>query len=115
MRKTAGPTLFLLRNKAKIGCLVFGLGLTSCISAPPPYEDYTLARTAVTAAKDVDSARFARGLWQRAQNHYRQGKQAYQQRDFDMARNQFRLAIKYAERAENVTRLKKFETGDTFQ
>lgn len=89
-------------------------GLTACISPPPPYEDYTIARTAVRAAQEVDSARFASGLWAKAEENYRKGEQAYKDIEFEKAKAFFRNATKYAERAEDATRLKKFESGDSF-
>jgi hypothetical protein len=90
------------------------MGLTSCISAPPPYQEFTLARTAVQAAQDADAARFATGLWQKAEDQYRRGEKSYKSNEFDEAKSHFQKAIHFAEQAENATRLKKFENGDTF-
>jgi hypothetical protein len=84
------------------------------VAAPPPYEDYTLARAAIQAARDVDSARFSTGLWNRADESYRRGQKAYRDNDFAQAKIDFEKATRYAERAENATRLKKFQTGDGF-
>lgn len=108
MRKTAAPTLSLW-----LSSLLF-LGLTACVAAPPPYEDYTLARAAVRAAQDVDSARFSTGLWHKAEESYRNGQKSYKDADFADAKQFFRRAVEYAERAENATRLKKFQSGDSF-
>jgi hypothetical protein len=84
------------------------------VAAPPPYEEYTLARTAVRAAQDVDSSRFSAGLWNRAEENYRLGQKAYKDSDFKEAKVYFKKAINFAERAENSTRLKKFQSGDSF-
>jgi hypothetical protein len=89
-------------------------GLTACISPPPPYEDYTIARTAIHAAQEVDSARFAAGWWAKAEESYRKGEQAYREVEFEEAKKLFKNATKYAERAEDATRMKKFESGDSF-
>lgn len=88
--------------------------LVGCVTPPPPYEDYTIARTAIRAAQDVDSPRFAAGWWAKADESYRKGEQAYKDVEFEQAQKYFRSAIRYAERAEDTTRLKKFESGDTF-
>lgn len=114
MQKIAGQTLFRsVSNIVLFGGVLAG-GLTACITPPPPYEDYTLARTALHAAKDADSARFAAGWWSKAEDSYRNGEQAYKDVEFEKAKKYFRNTIRYAERAENVTRLKKFESGDSF-
>lgn len=84
------------------------------MAAPPPYEEYALARTAVKAAQDVDSARFALGLWSRAEQNYTAAQRAYRDNEFENAKKHFLLAIQFAEKAENATRLKRFQSGDSF-
>lgn len=107
MRKTAVRISFL-----SLSSLLF---CTACVVAPPaPYEDYVIARAAVRAAQDVDSARFSTGLWNRAEESYRSGAKAFKDADFKDAKVHFQRAIEYAERAENATRLKKFQSGDSF-
>ncbi|HMN67780.1 MAG TPA: hypothetical protein PKC28_04500, partial [Bdellovibrionales bacterium] len=66
------------------------------------------------AAQEVDSPRFAAGLWNRAEDNYREGQKAFKDSDFRSARDYFVRAAEFAERAENVTRLKKFQTGEGF-
>jgi hypothetical protein len=88
--------------------------LMACVSPPPPYEDYTIARTAIRAAQEVDSARFAAGWWAKAEENYRKAEIAYREVDFEEAKKFFKNATKYAERAEDATRMKKFESGDSF-
>lgn len=89
-------------------------GLVGCVAAPPPYEEFTLARAAVRAAQDVDSARYATGLWHKADEAFRHGSKSFRENEFGEAKRYFEIAIEYAERAENATRLKKFQSGDTF-
>lgn len=90
-------------------------GLTACVVAPPaPYEPYVLARAAVRAAQEADSVRFAPGLWHRAEENYRNGAKAFKEADYKDSEQYFLKAIEYAERAENSTRLKKFQSGDSF-
>ena len=90
------------------------LAFSGCVTGSPPYEDYTVARTAVRAAQDVDSARYAPGLWAKADEAYRNGEQSYKDSNFESAQSFFKKAIRYSEEAENATRLKKFESGDSF-
>jgi len=97
-----------------LSSLVVLVGLSGCVTPLPPYEEYSLARVAVKAAADVDSARYATGLWNRAEENYRNAQSAYKDNDFAAAKKQFLLAIQYAEKAENATRLKKFQSGDSF-
>ncbi len=99
----------------KTVALISFLSLSSCVvAAPPPFEEYTLARAAVRAAQDVDSPRFSAGLWNRADENFRKGQKAYKESDYAEAKVFFKKAIDFAERAENSTRLKKFQTGDSF-
>lgn len=104
MRKTAAPILFLCLSSL----------VTGCVAAPPCYEEYVMARAAVRAAHDVDSARFATGLYNKADENFRSGEKAYKDQDFAEAKKFFINAQAFAERAENATRLKKFQTGDSF-
>jgi hypothetical protein len=83
-------------------------------ASDPPYEEYTLAQAAMRAAQDVDSARFSSGLWNKADDSYRSGQRAFKEAEFASAKSYFKDALQLAERAENATRLKKFQTGDSF-
>ena len=108
MPKTVAQTSFLF-----LSSLIF-IALSGCVVPPTPYEEYTLARAAIQAAKDVDSARFSSGLWHRAEESFRSGEKAWKNREFGEAKKLFERATLYAERAENSTRLKKFKSGDSF-
>ena len=46
-----------------------------CASAPPVHE-YTIARAALEAARDVEAARYASGYWHKAEEFYRKGGKA---------------------------------------
>lgn len=111
MPKTAALTSFLFLSSVLAAASLSGCKI---VAAPPPYEEYSLARTAVKAAQDADSARFATGIWNKAEENYRAGQKAYRESDFDTAKKHFQAAIQFAEKAENATRLKKFQTGDSF-
>lgn len=108
MRKTAAPISCLCLSSILLLCAV------GCVAAPTPYEEYVLARTALRSAQDVDSGRFAAALWVKAQDNYHNGEQAYRNAEFGRAKNYFLDAQSFAEKAENATRLKKFQTGDSF-
>lgn len=107
------PTLFHSASKF-FGPLIVGVAVSACVTPPPPYQEYTTARTAFKAAQDVDSARFASGLWAKAEDNYRKGEKAYRESDFGEAKQFFKRATAFSERAEEATRLKKFESGDSF-
>jgi len=108
MRRTVVRTSFLCLSS------FFALALSACVVAPPPYEEFNLARVAVRAAQEVDSARYVPGLWNRADESFRAGEAALKDNDFDKAKEHFLTALQFAEKAENATRLKKFQTGDSF-
>lgn len=73
-----------------------------------------MARAAVRAAQDADSARFATNLWNKAEENFRSGQKAYREADYETAKKHFLLAQQFAEKAENLTRIKKFQSGESF-
>ena len=110
MRKIAARISFLSISSSAVV-----MAVTACVvAAPPPYEEYTLARTAVSAAKEVDSAKNAPGFWNRAEENYRAAQKEFKDNEFAEAKKHFLLAIQYAEKAENATKLKKFQSGDSY-
>lgn len=90
---------------------ILSLGVAGCASSPP-IEEYTIARTALRAAQESDAARYASGFWHNAEQHYRKGQKLFRLNDFALAKEHFDKAIDYAEKAENVTRLKKYQSGE---
>ena len=114
MQKTVAQISYRFLSKT-LAVMVGTQALIACVvAAPPPYDEFVLARSAVRAAQDVDSARFSTGLWNRAEENYRNGSKAFKDADYKEAKVFFSRAIEYAERAENATRLKKFQSGDSF-
>ena len=112
MRRTVVPISYRFPIKY---ILFFSIaGLVGCVAPPPPYEDYAIAKAAIRAAQDADCARFSTGLWNKAEENYRSGQKSYRESDFAEAKKFFKEAIKYAERAENSTRLKKFQSGESY-
>ncbi|MCB0415318.1 MAG: DUF4398 domain-containing protein [Bdellovibrionales bacterium] len=87
------------------------LGSTSCVG-PAPVEEYNLARTALQAARAAESNRYASGFLHEAERLYRLAQHQYDNRDYENAESNFIKARSFAEKAENVTRLKKFKSGD---
>lgn len=109
--ETVGLTL---SHFSKIALSLVLVGVVGCVSTPP-YEEYTLAREALRAAEEADSAKLSAAFWMKAEGAYREAEQAYKENQFDLARKKFVTARVLAEKAENQTRLKKFESGDVFQ
>lgn len=107
MRKIAARISFLCLSSSV-------LTLNGCVVPPAPYEEYTLARTALQAAQSADAARFAMPTYRRAEDSYRNGEQAFKDSDFEAAKMYFKNTIMFAERAENATKIKKFQSGDGF-
>lgn len=83
-------------------------------AAPPPFEEYTLSRTALNAARDVEAGRYASGYWHRAEELYRRGQKQFKDNDFARAKESFVNSLEYSEKAENATRLRKFQSGEGF-
>ena len=90
---------------------IFG-GLSGC-AGHVPHEEYTLAVTALQAAKLAQAPRFAPGLYTKAEDYYRQGQREFDDRNYSSAQEDFDQARKFAEQAENFTVLKKAETGES--
>ena len=97
--------LFLLVTLCLIGCLT-----TSCVTNIP-VDQYVLARAAYDAARDADSARYAPGLWYKAEEAYKRGQRQFKERDYSAATETFDEARYIAERAENAARLARDQAG----
>ena len=93
-----------------LGMALIGLTPLGC-AGPKPYADYSQAYVALRSAKSAEASRYSPGYWSKAERLYREGQQAYKENSNEKAQKLFRLSVKYAEKAENVTRLKKFQTG----
>jgi hypothetical protein len=92
------------------GFLSLAIFVGGC-ALPPPYEDYTIARVAVHAARDAEALRYTPGLLNQAEEHYRRGEKDYTDNDYSGATEEFKSAIKFAERAETQSRVKKAQQG----
>ena len=87
--------LFVFISFSYIGC-----------TGRPPFLEYTLAQSALQSAQTAKSERHAALHWTKASKYYKQGKQKFNSRDYITAKRFFNEAIKWAERAENVSRFK---------
>lgn len=83
------------------------VSLFSGCAGPAPIEDYSLAKTALEAARSVEAPRFATGLWLQAQDRFEKSIQYYENRQYNRARESFKEARALAERAENLSSLER--------
>lgn len=94
------------------GLLLIFLALTSCITQSKPVEEYILARAALDAAKQVDASKYSSGFWNQAEEAFKKAKLYYDEREFNLAREQFLKAKIAAEKAENSARLIRQKNGE---
>ncbi|MEZ4872460.1 MAG: DUF4398 domain-containing protein [Bdellovibrionales bacterium] len=92
--------LLLLLSFIFVGC-----------AGTPPFEDYSFAEAALNAARSAEASQYSPGNWAKADEAYNLGEIAYRNRDYANASDLFRQAREFAEKAENVSRLKKFQLG----
>lgn len=97
----------------RIWAVLIFLSVAGC-AAPPPFEEYTISRTALNSAREVEAGRYASGYWHRAEELYRRGQKQYKDNDYARAKDSFLDSIEFAEKAENATRLRKFQSGEGF-
>lgn len=83
-----------------------------CVHTAPPILEYTLADTAIKAAKAVQAVRYAPGHWHEAEEAYRQARILYNEREYDQAAELFNKARTLAEKAETSTRLIRQRNGE---
>ena len=86
--------------------------LLSCQTVPAPIEEYTLARAALDAARNVQASRHSPGFWNQADQAYRQGQERYRDHNWSKAKDEFTKARIAAEKAENSARLIRQKTGE---
>jgi hypothetical protein len=105
-REIAVRTLFRLITSSY---LVFCLA--GC-ATPVPLLEYSLARSAIESAKNVESVKYSPSHWHQASEYYRTATLLYKDGKYEEAKENFVLARAFAEKAENLTRLKRFKSGD---
>jgi hypothetical protein len=85
---------------------------TSCVSIPPPEEDFTLARTALEAARQIEAARYSPLFFQQAENHYKKAQSLFDDREYDKAQQEFIQCRRTAEKAETAARIQMLLHGE---
>ncbi len=83
-----------------------------CQTGPMPLDEYSFARAAIEAARDVQAPRHSPGFWHQAEEAYRKARLLYKDKRWDEARTEFIKARVAAEKAENAARLVRQRTGD---
>jgi Domain of unknown function (DUF4398) len=113
-RKIAAPTSYLsAADDVKKTAAVFLIVLISMgCQHNPPIEEYTLARTALSAAKKAGGNRYAPSYFHSAEESYLSGEARFKENEYDQSRELFVKARQFAEKAENIARLQKFKTGE---
>jgi len=94
----------------KLFLVAFFFYLTAC-AGNPPFLEYTIAQEAIKAAGKVDSDKNATAYWTKALEYYQRGERRFQDRDYIPAEQFFNESIKWAEKAENLSRFK-MSTGE---
>ncbi len=80
-----------------------------------PLLEYSLARSAIESAKNVESVKYSPSHWHQASEYYRTATLLYKDGRYEEAKENFLQAKAFAEKAENLTRLKRFKSGDVAQ
>lgn len=88
------------------------ISMASCVHISPPILEYTLADTAIKAAREVQAVRYSPGHWHEAEESFRQARILYNERDYEQAANLFNKAREAAEKAENSARLIRLRNGE---
>ena len=91
---------------------VFLITLAAGCAVNPPVQEYTLARTALKAAQTSGAAKYAPGLWFKAEENYRQGENSFKKGEYEVAKNHFVESQDFSERAENKARYDKRRLGE---
>lgn len=87
------------------------VGLSACTTTYP-VRHYVIAREAVEAARQVESARYAPGHWYKAEEAYRRAKREFEDLQYKPAIEYFQLAQYHAEKAENSARYQRLKNGE---
>ncbi|MCY4513181.1 MAG: hypothetical protein OXB86_05795 [Bdellovibrionales bacterium] len=85
--------------------------LVSCAGLPP-IKEYSLAREAISQAEKHKADKHYPGYYGKALKLYRSGESAFKDRYYDRAGDRFEEAAEYAERSEDLTRIKRARVGD---
>ncbi len=95
----------------KFVVLVFVINLVAC-AGPKPLQDYSLSKSALDYARKAGAESLASGWYYKADTTFKQAESAYKNNENLKAKELFIKARKFAERAENSSRVQKFKSGD---
>jgi tetratricopeptide (TPR) repeat protein len=90
--------------------LIYG-ALFGCVG-PAPIAEYNIAEQALLRAEKAGAQKLSSGRWHKANRFYKSAQEYYVNRDYDEAFEYFEKTRLEAEQAENISRVKKFETGE---
>lgn len=94
-------------------CLaVFLFAIVVGCAVNPPVQEYTLARTALEAAKTAGAEKYSPSVWFKAEEAYRLGENKFSKGQFEEARGYFVDTLNLSERAENKARYDKRKSGE---
>ncbi len=96
----------------KKSLLIFLFFITGCQTDSTPVLEYTIALTAIKAAENANAVHLAPGYWNRAQQFYQKGQMYYKEKQYRLSSEAFKQTRLYAEKAENMARSKKAQSGD---
>ena len=91
--------------------IVFVATVAGCTTAPP-VEEYAIAWTALSAARSNDSQRFAPSYWHEAEDSYHRGEVSFKDQSYRKAKHEFLTSTDWSEKAENVSRIQRFRSGE---
>lgn len=88
------------------------VSLSGCVTTTPPTLEYTLADTALKAARNVQAVRYSPQLWYEAEELYRQARILFNEREYEQAKELFIKARQAAEKCETSARITRFRNGE---
>lgn len=94
-----------------ISFLCVSLFLVSC-AGTAPHKEYTLALTALTAAKKFEANKDRPIIYRKALVLYQKGEKSFNKRLYGQAQDYFERSMKAAEKSENFTRWTRYQKGD---
>lgn len=81
-------------------------------AGPKPYRQYVISQTALERARSAGAESYAKAYWYKAESSYQKAQKHYKLNENIEAGKFFNISRKYSEKAEMLTRLKKFKSGD---
>jgi hypothetical protein len=86
--------------------------LVSCVSTSLPMDEWVLARSAIDAAKLVESSKHSPGNWSVAEDSYQKAELLIENKEYEAAKKLLIKARVAAEKAENSARFKRLKLGE---